>query len=255
MIEYILTFIFGGVVTTLLVSVFGIGILTQSKQRVDTNTSNNSNQIPKVEGNKSSNVIHDNNENIQKSDTSLIEHTKNDNMTNGIKSPIKHVTSYTCAEIITVVNKHNVCVAIFKNPCDQKTHFYKYRYRVKKKPEGVQNTEEDCPVELRNIAAAIRLWGKLWSNISNVKICQSSCSALEEESKWLTRLEGQQEDCQNKYGCRVSFVDAEFISKQDQSNFNQLSKRIMDSYITEDDLIYFNGKDDSNDVDKTYFDL
>ena len=57
--------------------------------RVDTNTSNNSNQIPKVEGNKSSNVIHDNNENIQKSDTSLIEHTKNDNMTNGIKSPIK----------------------------------------------------------------------------------------------------------------------------------------------------------------------
>ena len=32
-------------------------------------------------------------------------------------------------------------------------------------------------------------------------------------------------------------------------------QRIMDSYITEDDLIYFNGKDDSNDVDKTYFDL
>ena len=29
----------------------------------------------------------------------------------------------------------------------------------------------------------------------------------------------------------------------------------MDSYITEDDLIYFNGKDDSNDINKTYFDL
>ena len=65
-------------------------------------------------------------------------------------------------------------------------HYFIY-WLVKKKPEGVQNAEEDCPVELRNIAAAIRLWGKLWSNISNVKICQSSCSALEEESKWLTR--------------------------------------------------------------------
>merc|ERR1712243_131663 len=115
MIEYILTFIFGGVVTTLLVSVFGIGILTQSKQRVDTNTSINSNQILNVEGNKSSNAIHDNNENIQKSETSLIEHTKDNNMTNGIQSPIKHVTSFTSAEIITVVNKHNVCCAIFKN--------------------------------------------------------------------------------------------------------------------------------------------
>ena len=50
-----------------------------------------------------------------------------------------------------------------------------------------KNTEDDCPTELRNIAAAIRLWGKLWSNINNIKICQSSCSALEEESKWLTR--------------------------------------------------------------------
>ena len=57
--------------------------------RVDTNTSNNSNLIPNVEGNKSSNAIHDNNENIQKSETSLIEHTKDNNMTNGIQSPIK----------------------------------------------------------------------------------------------------------------------------------------------------------------------
>ena len=29
----------------------------------------------------------------------------------------------------------------------------------------------------------------------------------------------------------------------------------MDSSVSEDDLIYFNGKDDSNDIDKTYFDL
>ena len=57
--------------------------------RADTNKSNDSNQIPKVEESKSSNVIHDTNENIQKPETSLIEHTKNNNMTNGIKSPIK----------------------------------------------------------------------------------------------------------------------------------------------------------------------
>ena len=41
------------------------------------------------------------------------------------------------------------------------------------------------------------------------------------------RLEGQQEDCQNKYGCRISFQDVEFIPKQDQNNFNHLSKVII----------------------------
>jgi len=246
MIEYILTFIFGGVFTGLLVSVFGMGILTQ---RTDSATKLDTNQDSKVEEVDTSPSIQNTKPNLQKTEIETIDYKINNNKINGVTTPIKHVTSYTCADIVTVVGKHNVCCAIFKNPCDKQTHFYKYRYRVKK------NTEDDCPTELRNIAAAIRLWGKLWSNINNIKICQSSCSALEEESKWLTRLEGQQEDCQNKYGCRISFEDAEFISKQDRQNFDQLSKRIMDSSVSEDDLIYFNGKDDSNDIDKTYFDL
>ena len=50
---------------------------------------------------------------------------------------------------------------------------------------------------------------------------------------FIFRLEGQQEDCQNKYGCRVSFLDAEFISKQDQNNFNQLSKVVIDAKINQ----------------------
>lgn len=252
MIEYILTFIFGGVVTSLLVSVFGIGILTQ-KYDGNAKAIANPNPVSTDDENKTSDNISDSKHNLPNNE--INNYKMDQNISNGIKSPIKNVTSYTCADIVTVVNKHNVCCAIFKNPCDKQTHFYKYRYRVKKKPEGVQNAEDDCPTELRNIAAAIRLWGKCWSNISNIKICQSSCSVLEEESKWLTRLEGQQEDCQNKYGCRISFQDVEFIPKQDQNNFNHLSKRIMDSSISEDDLIYFNGKDDSNDIDRTYFDL
>ena len=38
------------------------------------------------------------------------------------------------------------------------------------------------------------------------------------------RLEGQQEDCQNKYGCRISFQDVEFIAKVDRNIFDSLSK-------------------------------
>ena len=38
------------------------------------------------------------------------------------------------------------------------------------------------------------------------------------------RLEGQQEDCQNKYGCRISFQDVEFIPKVDRNIFDNLSK-------------------------------
>ena len=38
------------------------------------------------------------------------------------------------------------------------------------------------------------------------------------------RLEGQQEDCQNKYGCRISFQDVEFISNVDRNIFDNLSK-------------------------------
>ena len=129
---------------------------------------------------------------------------------------------------------------------------------VKKKPgtttDAGESKEDECPVELRNIAAVIRLWGKHWENISNIKICPYACYVLEEESKWLSRyssylivfqfasfklmifrasymyihyhhrLEGQQEDCQNKYGCRISFQDVEFISNVDRNIFDNLSK-------------------------------
>jgi hypothetical protein len=167
--------------------------------------------------------------------------------------------SYTQADVVAVVGKHNLCCGIFKNPCDKQTHFFKYRYRVKKKPgatnDASESSEDECPVELRNIAAVIRLWGKHWENISNIKICPYACYVLEDESKWLSRLEGQQEDCQNKYGCRISFQDVEFIPKVDRNIFDNLSKRILESSISQDDLTYFNGKDDSNDIDKSYFDL
>ena len=44
------------------------------------------------------------------------------------------------------------------------------------------------------------------------------------------RLEDQQEDCQNKYGCRVSFQDVEFISKIDRNVFDSLSQ-VLHTYI------------------------
>ena len=62
---------------------------------------------------------------------------------------------------------------------------------VKKKPgtttDAGESKEDECPVELRNIAAVIRLWGKHWENISNIKICPYACYVLEDESKWLSR--------------------------------------------------------------------
>ena len=39
------------------------------------------------------------------------------------------IMSYTQADVVAVVGKHNLCCGIFKNPCDKQTHFYKYRYR------------------------------------------------------------------------------------------------------------------------------
>ena len=38
-------------------------------------------------------------------------------------------TSYISADVVTLVDKRDICCAIFKNPCDKQTHFYRYRYR------------------------------------------------------------------------------------------------------------------------------
>jgi len=121
-------------------------------------------------------------------------------------------------------------------------------YRLKGK-------DDDCPLEIRNIGAAIKLWGKHWENIRNIKIFEAKASEIEEPSVWLSRLEDQQEDCQNKYGCRISLQDFEYISSIESKVFKDLTKKILESCLSHDDLIYFSGADDSNIINKHYFDI
>jgi len=252
------SFILGGVVTSLVASLFGFRLSISRDPGSPAKHNSESTETSKSGANQISNGC-SHTESTEKQQVKEESPINNYPKRNGTAASKNTRMSYTQADVVAVVGKHNLCCGIFKNPCDKQTHFYKYRYRVKKKPgatnDAVESKEDECPVELRNIAAVIRLWGKHWENISNIKICPYACYVLEDESKWLSRLEGQQEDCQNKYGCRISFQDVEFISNVDRNIFDNLSKRILESSISEDDLTYFNGKDDSNDIDKSYFDL
>jgi len=166
-------------------------------------------------------------------------------------------TMMTCgfpsADVVTFVAPNRVCGAIFKNPSNKSTHFYRYRLRGAK--NGEATTHDECPLEIRNIGAAIRLWGKYWDVITNIKIFEAKATEIEEPTKWLTRLEEQQEDCQNKYGCRISLQDFAYISTIEKRVFTDLSKKIADSSVSEDDIIYFNGQDDSNVINKHFFDM
>lgn len=154
--------------------------------------------------------------------------------------------SFHNADIVTFVSPMRICGAIFKNPEDKSTHFYRYRLR---------KIDDDCPLEIRNIGAAIKLWGQQWENFDNIKIFEVRASEIEEPTEWLSRLEDKQEDCQNKYGCRISLEDFEFINNIEKKVFKDLSKKIIDASMSEDDLIYFSGIDDSNIINKHYFDI
>ena len=44
----------------------------------------------------------------------------------------KHNVNYDSANIMTAKGPGNTCVAIFKNPVDHKTHFYRTRLKGKK---------------------------------------------------------------------------------------------------------------------------
>jgi len=160
-------------------------------------------------------------------------------------------SNYPAADVVTFVGpmlfgRAHICGAIFKNPDDKCTHFYRYR---------LKGSEDGCPLEIRNIGAAIKLWGRHWENISNVKIFEAKASEIEEPSMWLSRLEDQQEDCQNKYGCRISLEDFDYINSVEKKVFKDLTRKILESCMSEDDLIYFSGMDDSSIMDKNYFDI
>jgi len=166
------------------------------------------------------------------------------NQTRPTRHRVPH--GYPSADVVTFVSKMRVCGAIFKNPEDKQTHFYRYRLKGK---------DDDCPLEIRNIGAAIKLWGKHWENINNIKIFEAKASEIEEPSVWLSRLEDQQEDCQNKYGCRISLQDFEYISSIEKRVFKDLTRKIIDCCLSEDDLVYFSGADDSSIINKHYFDI
>lgn len=157
-------------------------------------------------------------------------------------------TMYDSAEVVTFVSRMNICCAIFKNPADHRTHYYRKRFKVPK-------DEVPIPTELRNIAASFRVWGKHWERIHHIKICQKSCASLEEPSKAVHRLEDQREDCQNKFGCRISLQDFDTLGTLDKKVLGDLLEKIHNNFVSEDDLAYFNLQDDSEAVDKYYFDL
>lgn len=160
----------------------------------------------------------------------------------------KQKSYFDAADVMTLVGRRNTCVGIFKNPVDHKTHFYKTRFKAK-------DNKDNCPLEFRNIAAAIRLWGNQWESISHIKISEKECSVFEQPSKWVSRLEDQREDCQNKFGCRVDFLDFQVMKDAERRVFRDLGQKIHDCCISEDDLVYFNLQDDTFNVHKTYFDL
>ena len=47
---------------------------------------------------------------------------------------------------------------------------------------------DGCPLEIRNIAATLRLWGSNWEYINMIRISEPECSSFEEPTtKWVQR--------------------------------------------------------------------
>ena len=69
------------------------------------------------------------------------------------------------------------------------------------------------------------------------------------------RLEDQREDCQTKFGCRIEFMDFHMMKDPDKKVFSNLSQKIVENCISEDDFHYFQLQDDTHKVQKTFFDL
>merc|ERR1719483_477196 len=157
-------------------------------------------------------------------------------------------TNFESANIVTCSRDDNTCVAIFKNPLDRKTHFYRTRLRGNLCDSG-------CPIQFRNIAATLRLWGSSMENISSLRICELNCECFEVSSKWVSRLDDQKNDCQTKFGCRIDFTDFAILKATDKNNLHNLSQKIMENCISEDDLEYFKLQDDTYLVQKSFFDL
>ena len=89
-------------------------------------------------------------------------------------------SNFDSADVVTTVGPQNICIGIFKNPVDHRTHFYRTRLK------GV--LDDGCPIEVRNIAATLRLWGSDWENINMIKISEPECSPFEEPTtKWIRR--------------------------------------------------------------------
>merc|ERR1712004_964391 len=162
------------------------------------------------------------------------------------KVVLKTNVNYDGANIMTAKGPGNICVAIFKNPVDHKTHFYRTR---------LKGEFDDCPLEFRNIAASLRLWGKMWDRINDIKIYETSCENFENPSKWVSRLDDQREDCQTKFGCRIQFMDFAMMKDSDRKVLGDLSQKILENCISEDDMEYFRLQDDTSLMQKTFFDL
>ena len=47
--------------------------------------------------------------------------------------------------------------------------------------------DSGCPIQFRNIAATLRLWGSSMENISSLRICELNCECFEVSSKWVSR--------------------------------------------------------------------
>ena len=69
------------------------------------------------------------------------------------------------------------------------------------------------------------------------------------------RLDDQREDCQTKFGCRIQFMDFAMMKDSDRKVLGDLSQKILDNCISEDDMEYFRLQDDTSLMQKTFFDL
>merc|ERR1712018_66154 len=149
---------------------------------------------------------------------------------------VRRNTRHDKADIMTSTGPGNTCVAIFKNPWDRMTHFYRTRLKGNLDCDG-------CPLQFRNVAASLRLWGCNFENIHSIRISEPNCSCFEEPSKWIARLEDQREDCQTKFGCRIEFMDFQMMKDPDKKVFGDLSQKILENCISEDDFHYFQLQD------------
>ena len=59
--------------------------------------------------------------------------TTNTKIVNNAKNPTitKEFTGFDSADVVTKIGPQNVCIGVFKNPVDHKTHFYRTRLKGK----------------------------------------------------------------------------------------------------------------------------